>query len=101
MLAGQSLDLGASIGAAVDKAKQSARLLECEAQFPTSANEAEAFAQVVAIKPVPAPTARARREQPDLLVIADRLDVATGCGGKLAARHERFAETGREFGVRA
>src|SRR5262249_27656584 len=76
--------------APVHHAQQVADLLEAEAEIPAATHERQALDEVVAVETVPALAARHRRQNPDALVVADRLDVAAGLRRELAAGQQGF-----------
>jgi len=82
MIACQLFDLSASVGAAVDQAQQFADLRESEAEVAAAPDKVEALEQILPIEAVPAGAAGRQRQQTDLLVVADRLDIAAGADGE-------------------
>jgi hypothetical protein len=74
MVNGGFVDFAASV-AAFDQAQQIADFVKSEPQLSAAANEDEPLQVIVRVKPVPAFSARRRRQKANFLVIANRLDM--------------------------
>jgi hypothetical protein len=78
MVEGDDLDLAAGVVAAVHQTQKPADLVQGETQGPAPTHEGQAHELRLAVLPVAAFGARRLGQESDALVIADRLDVASG-----------------------
>src|SRR5438552_9432186 len=78
VLDGDALDLGAGVSPPIDEPQQRADLVEREAELSAPPDKAQALDLFFAVQPVSPFAPGGARDQPDALVVADRLDVAAG-----------------------
>jgi hypothetical protein len=71
----QRTNLSAGIRVPIDQTEQAAQLIEAEAEFPASPDEAQPLEVLGRVEAVSSGAAGRRRHDPDLLVISDGLDI--------------------------
>ena len=77
MIERQIVNLCAGIAFRVGERQEAANLVDAEAEFPSTENEAQAPLIAFQIPPMTTRAAFRRQEQADLFVKPDRLEVAT------------------------
>lgn len=94
MLARDRIDVSAVALALVGKVEQRPDLVECEAQVARAPDEAQAAEMVRRVAPVIAAGARRGGQEPDPLVVADRLHLGVGRPRELSDREPLFIRHG-------
>src|SRR3546814_2987289 len=90
MHSGDVIDDLARLFLVVGNAQQLANLVERKSAITGSADERQPLKVLHAVGAVTGRRARRRREQADLLIIADRLHLRVGRSAELTNYHERF-----------
>src|SRR3546814_18569849 len=90
MHSGDVIDDLARLFLVVGNAQQLANLVERKSEITGSADERQPLKVLHAVGAVTGRRERRRREQADLLIIADRLHLRVGRSAELTHSHERF-----------
>src|SRR3546814_18903428 len=90
MHSGDVIDDLARLFLVVGNAQQLANLVERKSEITGSADERQPLKVLHAVGAVTGRRARRRREQADLLILADRLHLRVGRRAELNNSHERF-----------